>query len=126
MDACKTALNRLASEAGVARAASRQAADAYMAQLLRQWRTLRRMLPCATSPTPAAAPQLALDAGVTAALLNLLNNAADASPQEVDIHTNWSGEAFCLTIRNQAQGCRRHCSPPLARQARPAAKAAWA
>ena len=75
-----------------------------MAQLLRQWRTCARMLPCATSPTTAAAPQLALDAGVTAALLNLLNNAADASPPEVDIHTNWSGEAFCLTIRNRGPG----------------------
>lgn len=104
VDACKAALNRLASEAGVARAASRQAADAYMAQLLRQWRTLRPDVAVRYQPDPAAAPQLALDAGVTAALLNLLNNAADASPQEVDIHTNWSGEAFCLTIRNRGPG----------------------
>lgn len=41
----------------VARAASRQAADAYMAQLLRQWRTLRPDVAVRYQPDPAAARQ---------------------------------------------------------------------
>ena len=104
VDACKGALNRLASEAGVARGESRQAADVYMTQLLRQWRTLRPDVVVHYRPDAAPAPWLAWDAGVTAALLNLLNNAADASPQDVDIDADWGGEAFCLTIRNRGPG----------------------
>lgn len=104
VNACKAALNRLTSEAGVARGETRQAADLYMTQLLRQWRTLRPHVAARYQPDPGPAPRLALDAGITAALLNLLNNAADASPQEVDIDTDWSGAAFCLTIRNRGPG----------------------
>ena len=39
-----------------------------------------------------------------AALMNLLNNAADSSPQGIDIHTHWDQARFTLEIRDHGPG----------------------
>jgi two-component system sensor histidine kinase RegB len=50
------------------------------------------------------APQLRIDPALRAALLNLLNNAADASPDEIDIEAHWDSGSFTLTIHDHGQG----------------------
>ena len=104
VDACKAALNRLASEAGVARAASRQAADAYMAQLLRQ----------SAHPAPGccralpARPRRRAPAGAGCRRHRRLAESLEQRCRRITTRsghpTNWSGEAFCLTIRNRGPG----------------------
>lgn len=50
------------------------------------------------------APKLRADPALRAALLNLLNNAADASPDEMEILLNWSDEHIILEIRDHGPG----------------------
>ena len=51
-----------------------------------------------------AAPQLRADHALRAALLNLLNNAADASPHEMDILLDWNDTNIMLEIRDHGPG----------------------
>jgi len=37
-------------------------------------------------------------------LLNLLNNAADVSPDKIDIHTRWNEQNFILEIQDYGPG----------------------
>jgi two-component system sensor histidine kinase RegB len=50
------------------------------------------------------APHLSADPALRAALLNLLNNAADASPYEMDILLHWDDERTVLEIRDHGPG----------------------
>ena len=45
-----------------------------------------------------------IDQTLRAALLNLLNNAADASTDEIDIHAHWDERLFTLEIHDHGQG----------------------
>jgi two-component system sensor histidine kinase RegB len=47
---------------------------------------------------------LRIDPSLRAALLNLLNNAADVSPLEIDIHVRWDEENFYFEIQDYGQG----------------------
>ncbi len=49
-------------------------------------------------------PRLVLEETVTQALVNLLNNAADASPDEIEIECVWSAESVMLDIRDRGPG----------------------
>ena len=44
------------------------------------------------------------DLALRSALLNLLNNAADASPEEMDILLRWNDENITLEIRDHGPG----------------------
>jgi len=50
------------------------------------------------------APQIHLDPALRAALLNLLNNAADASPEAIDLQAYWDKETFTLEIQDHGKG----------------------
>ena len=51
------------------------------------------------SPPSVAAPQ-----AIGQTLLSLLNNAADASPQQVDLEGRWEGGRVVIEIRDQGAG----------------------
>ena len=50
------------------------------------------------------APFVSVDATLRAALMNLLNNAADAAPQSIEIHTHWDAANFTLEIHDHGKG----------------------
>jgi len=50
------------------------------------------------------APRISADPALRAALLNLLNNAADASPDEMDVQLRWDDERTVLEIRDHGPG----------------------
>jgi two-component system sensor histidine kinase RegB len=50
------------------------------------------------------APLLIADVTLRAALMNLLNNAADASPQPIEILARWDSSSFTLEIRDHGKG----------------------
>ena len=49
-------------------------------------------------------PLISVDATLRAALMNLLNNAADAAPQEVEIHARCDADNFTLEIHDHGKG----------------------
>ena len=83
----------------------REPADELMAEVLDEWQLLR---PTAQYHYRCSgvqpAPLLNADVTLRAALMNLLNNAADASPQPIEIHARWDSSSFTLEIRDHGAG----------------------
>jgi two-component system sensor histidine kinase RegB len=105
--ACKSILTGLAYRAGGDRAegAMSEQADRWMQRLIARWHASR---PHARAELAIAgdgdAPQLIIEATVEHALLNLLNNAADAAPQPVAVSLNWNRNALTIEIRDDGPG----------------------
>lgn len=77
----------------------------FMSDTLSEWQLLR---PAArynyqADNLQSVAPQR-IDPALRAALLNLLNNAADSSPQQIDIHARCSATHFILEINDYGSG----------------------
>jgi two-component system sensor histidine kinase RegB len=102
---CKRILDKILANAQDSGAASPQAVDELMAELLDEWQLLR---PTAQHRYHAGdgkpVPRISVDVTLRAALMNLLNNAADASPQPVEIDARWDGSRFTLEIRDHGKG----------------------
>lgn len=101
--ACKRILDKLLAHAQDGE--TRQSLEQFLAETLDEWQLLRptvhyRHRPSGTQP----APELRIDPALRAALLNLLNNAADASPDEIDIETRWDAHDFTLSIHDHGRG----------------------
>src|SRR3989338_725410 len=107
---CKRILDKILANAQVGGATSLQPADRLMAEVLDEWQLLR---PAAqyqyrvdgTQP----APLISVDAALRAALMNLLNNAADAAPansapQAIEISAHWDTASFRLKIHDHGKG----------------------
>lgn len=107
---CKRILDKILANAQVSAATSLQPADRLMAELLDEWQLLRPTAPyqyhtIGTQP----APLISVDTTLRAALMNLLNNAADAvpaseTPQAIEIQTHWDDTSFTLEIHDHGQG----------------------
>jgi two-component system sensor histidine kinase RegB len=102
---CKRILDKIMANAQDSGATQPQPADRLMAEVLDEWQLLR---PAAQfhyhSHGPAPAPLINADVTLRAALMNLLNNAADAGPQAIEIHAGWNGAGFTLEIRDHGSG----------------------
>lgn len=102
---CKRILDKILVNAQDNGAASPQSVDELMAELLDEWQLLR---PTAQyryhSGDATPVPRINVDVTLRAALMNLLNNAADASPQPVEIFTRWNNANFTLEIHDHGAG----------------------
>lgn len=109
IQACKTIISRLAAEAGARRAADGPPLPLHewLQQLVARWQALRPhiqvQLDLPERITPDT-PCMHGDANLEQALLNLFNNAADASPQAVDISASWDQTHLDLQIRDRGPG----------------------
>ncbi len=103
--ACKRILDKIMANAQDSGAALPRTADALMAELLDEWQLLRPAAEyhyrCSGIQPP---PFLNADVTLRAALMNLLNNAADASPQSIEIDARWNSSNFTLEIRDHGKG----------------------
>jgi len=103
--ACKHILDKILANAQDSGATSLQAVDELMAELLDEWQMLR---PTAQSRHISSdmrpVPRIIVDVTLRAALMNLLNNAADASTQPVEIFSRWDSSVFTLEIHDQGIG----------------------
>ncbi len=102
---CKRILDKILANAQDSGMTLPRAADALMAEVVNEWQLLRPTAQYhyhSTGVQPA--PLINVDVTLRAALMNLLNNAADASPQSIDIHTGWDGSNFQLEIRDHGNG----------------------
>ncbi|SMB26442.1 ATP-binding region, ATPase-like:Histidine kinase A, N-terminal [Sterolibacterium denitrificans] len=109
--ACKNIISSLAERAGVQRAEGGKAlaADQWLAQLVARWRTMRpqvapRLQLSAAAGSTAAAPRIFIETTLEQALLNLFNNAADASPEDVAILAQWDSLRLRIDILDRGPG----------------------
>jgi two-component system sensor histidine kinase RegB len=107
---CKRILDKILANAQDSGAILPQSVDELMAEVLDEWQLLRPTAqyyyssPDKGRPGGIAAPLLNADVTLRAALMNLLNNAADASPQTLEIRADWDTASFTLEIRDQGTG----------------------
>jgi two-component system sensor histidine kinase RegB len=126
---CKRILDKIMANAQDGGVPLPQPADELVAEVLDEWQLLRPTAqyryssPDGTSTRLSnsdslvtgypklplsgeekAAPSINVDVTLRAALMNLLNNAADASPQAIEIRTYWDSSNFKLEIRDQGPG----------------------
>ncbi len=103
--ACKTILDKLLANAQDAASASAQPLEQFLAETLNEWQFLRPAVHFSYQSSGAQpAPHMRIDPALRAALLNLLNNAADASPAGIEINALWDSERFTLQIHDHGPG----------------------
>jgi two-component system sensor histidine kinase RegB len=100
---CKRILDSLLRQSQ--EAANELPVEDFFRNLLDEWQLLRPTVHYSfqISGTPPS-PPLRADAALRSALLNLLNNAADASPDKLDILMHWTGQNIKLEIRDHGLG----------------------
>ena len=104
---CKDILAQLAVSAGQTRAeAGRdQALDHYLTQLVELWRNGRPTVTVhRTWEGTQPPPHIIADQTLTQAITNILNNAADASEQDVEVIGRWDDRELRLEIRDRGAG----------------------
>jgi len=104
---CKQTLTQISARAGQSRAEGgiQQSLDSYLNDVLQQWRLMRptvTLQPQWLGARPS--PQIVVDDTLSQALTSILNNAADASPQQIEIIGEWSSEQLQLEINDRGAG----------------------
>ncbi len=107
VDRCKHILSTLSASAGQTRAEAGRSLplDAYLEEVIARFRDLR---PAATvqhtSDGPRPAPVIVTEQTLSQAIMNILNNAADASPQSVEMTARWTAQALTLEVCDRGPG----------------------
>lgn len=107
VDTCKSRLQHLVANADRRRLAEPEikTARTWLAEVIQRWLVLR---PDVSHRVEVAerrgAPHLAVDATLDQALMNLLNNAADANPENIVINLDWDADQVIIDIRDHGPG----------------------
>jgi len=107
VDQCKQILSRLLASAdhGRAEGGARRSVDAFLDELLDKWRLMRPGVRSTAHWEGAQpVPDILAEQTLFQALMSLLNNAADASPAEVEVEGHWSERELRLEIRDRGPG----------------------
>ena len=106
LEVCRTSLKDL-----VSRADPRQAGNAiamplshFIDQIEDQWRLLRPEVDLQVIVDKINSPRIQVDAPLQQAVVNILNNAADASPDRVELTATWDESSWTLAIRDYGEG----------------------
>jgi two-component system sensor histidine kinase RegB len=119
VDRCKEALSVISASAGAGRAESghRMSVRDYLDAVLAEW---REQYPHAVLTThisdQAPAAMIIAEHTLTQTLHNVLNNAADASPQDVTLEADWTETELTLTIADRGPGMREDIHEQLGKQ----------
>jgi len=106
IEICKRILTGLLASAGDARAeGGRMApADEFLEGILDQWLLMRPSASPACRKPEKPAPMILAEQTLSQAILNLLNNAADASPENIEIELGWDDAEISIEIRDRGPG----------------------
>jgi len=110
IDRCKQALSVMSASAGEMRAESGQVmlVSEYIDEVLNQWRSHKAAtkLKLFISPDVDIDAQIIAERTITHALINVLNNAAEASPVDagIEFHVEWDRDNVYLKIRDFGPG----------------------
>ena len=104
---CKHTLTQLLADAGQARAeeGSGQAVDSFLRQVLDKWQLMRPSVQFTYHDNGVQpAPQILNTQLLSQSILNLLNNAADASLKHIEIEVSWNYQELHLQILDYGDG----------------------
>lgn len=105
---CKEIITGLSLRAGAERLEKtpRQPVDRWLEEIRQRWHALRPHSQSALHlRQQTIAPQLLADPRLEQALLNLLNNAANAVPDSlIDIHLDWNAQHIIIELRDHGPG----------------------
>lgn len=104
---CKEALSTISSSAGKDKAESGRLmlVDYYLEDVITQWQKLRpgvRLQHKLEGNRPA--PSILADEVLYQALTSILNNAADASPENIELDAQWNTEKLQIEVRDRGNG----------------------
>ncbi len=104
---CKQILSSLSAAAGHARAeaGSGMPLDEYLQKLLADWRGMRPAVRIDTRcEGPQPAPRIVTELTLSQAIINILNNAADVSPEQIEMEARWDAAMLHIEIRDRGPG----------------------
>ena len=108
IDQCKITLKQLQSTANesVTNQYSNQTLHSYFDQLIERWQLMRPELNTKVSYAKCEypVPDIRFHPTIAQSILNLLNNAADASPSEVEVSISWSDTEVIIYIKDFGEG----------------------
>ena len=107
VDRCKKILGSISAAAGEIRAESGSPVqlDSYIHHLVESWKNARPEVNAQlTLDNAGTAPCIVADQTLDQALLNILNNAADASPDSVEIKIHWNTDELVLDVSDRGKG----------------------
>lgn len=108
IERCKKALSVMSSSAGKQRAESGQAMPLvdYLDEVINQWRAQQPGIKLNFIVAGGPPAQILAEHSLTHALINILNNAAEASPPDkgVDFHASWDEQQATIKIRDYGPG----------------------
>lgn len=110
IERCKQALSVMSASAGEMRAESGQVmlVSDYMDGVLNQWRTHKpsTKLKLFINPDVNMSAQIIAERTITHSIINILNNAAEASPSDagIEFHADWDNTVLNLKIRDFGPG----------------------
>jgi two-component system sensor histidine kinase RegB len=105
LERCRRVLGEVMSYGREAGDAPEVPVDRFLHELLDSWRVLRpnaRLASRRSGTRPP--PRLCRSSGLGHAILNLLNNAADASPESVTLECRWTASALHVQILDRGPG----------------------
>lgn len=110
VDRCKTALSVMSASAGEMRAESGgiMLLTDYIDEVINQWRTHKptAKLNFIINPDVAMRAKIVAELTLTHSIINILNNAAEASPPEkgIEFHASWDLDSAMIKIRDFGPG----------------------
>lgn len=113
---CKESLQQMVRSAEFSRAQPHtlQEADVWLRGLLERWKLMRPEVSCRLSALPEGpAPRIVDSPELGQSILNLLNNAADACPDNIQIALEWNAQRLRLCIRDFGPGVPLHIAEQL-------------
>ena len=113
---CKKSLQQMVRSAEFNRSQphSVEAADAWLRLLLERWQLMRPEVTCRLQPLPEGpVPSIKGSPELGQSILNLLNNAADACPNNIQISLEWNAQRLRLCIRDYGPGVPLHIAEQL-------------
>ena len=111
---CRDALKGVVSKADFKQARWRRLdLRAFVEELLQHWQLLRPEVPCRSTVQTGPAPKVRVDTTLEQALVNLLNNAAEAGPGGIEIEVRWQQRAWTMQVRDFGAGVPRELQEQL-------------
>jgi len=103
---CKQILSRIAAAAGVARAESGSATtlDVFLSDIVSSWKNDNPAVAFTANIQKGDSLEIVAEYGLKQAITNLLDNAADISPEFVQLDAKWTGQSLNLTIQDKGRG----------------------
>ena len=107
IDRCKSILSTLSASVGQSRAegGGRMSLENYLADIVERWCATRHGVSVQQRfEGPRPSPDIVAEQTLGQAIANILNNAADASPQSVEITGRWDERALTLEVCDRGGG----------------------